>query len=360
MKHLILCPIFICQIWLGYGGTWTVSNNPAIPAQFTSIPAAIASAASGDTILVSGSPTSYSGSITINKAISIIGAGYNPNLGLTTSLNLLIVSRSNVFLSGFKVNQIRLTGQNAPANLIENVTITRCDVALLIVQGLTNNSGSSAVLKRFTVRNNLLEDVTLSGNYSNRYTTLDSVWISNNIFTQFGRIGGANALTGTDKLIVEHNLFIGGNVPNKSVFGDYFFQNYLDNAVIKDNIFYASDPQGCQNCLYFNNLTFQNGANDTLPAPAGNNNIYSQNPLFGNFPVNGASFNYQFDFSLLPNSPAINAASDGTNIGISGGGQPFEIGAPPALPKITDLTLFHTAIPENGSLQIEFKAINQP
>jgi hypothetical protein len=54
---------------------WTVSNNPNMPAQFSSVQTAIDSAAAGDTIFVYNSPNQY-GSVNVTKKLHIIGAGY--------------------------------------------------------------------------------------------------------------------------------------------------------------------------------------------------------------------------------------------------------------------------------------------
>ena len=78
MKTLVLLFIACFVYSMSYADIITVSNNPDSPGQYTSLPAAIAAASVGDTILVSGSPTNY-GSITINKKLTLFGSGYDPN-----------------------------------------------------------------------------------------------------------------------------------------------------------------------------------------------------------------------------------------------------------------------------------------
>jgi len=63
--------------------TWTVSNNPNKPAQFTSAQAAADSSAAGDTLLISGSTTSY-GNLDIEKQLHLIGEGWGPSVDIPT------------------------------------------------------------------------------------------------------------------------------------------------------------------------------------------------------------------------------------------------------------------------------------
>lgn len=61
---------------------WRVNNNPSIVADFTTLQAAHDGAASGDTLHLEASPTSY-GNLTLTKKLIILGTGYyldeNPN-----------------------------------------------------------------------------------------------------------------------------------------------------------------------------------------------------------------------------------------------------------------------------------------
>lgn len=54
---------------------WRVNNNPGVAADFTDLAAAHAGAASGDTIHLEGSPTSY-GNVTFTKKLVVLGPGY--------------------------------------------------------------------------------------------------------------------------------------------------------------------------------------------------------------------------------------------------------------------------------------------
>ena len=73
----------------------TVSNNPAIPAQYTNLQEAIDNADVGDTIFVHQSSTNY-GNIVVNKKITLLGQGRNTIL-------------SSIFLSSVEGNQANNT-----------------------------------------------------------------------------------------------------------------------------------------------------------------------------------------------------------------------------------------------------------
>jgi hypothetical protein len=73
-KTTLLAAIFALIALNSQATTWTVSNNPNSPGQFTSLQAAINNADFYDTIMVAGSATSY-GNITINKPLCWLEQG---------------------------------------------------------------------------------------------------------------------------------------------------------------------------------------------------------------------------------------------------------------------------------------------
>src|SRR5205814_159888 len=109
---------FLCCIALYAGSAWatvtTVSNNANSPGQFTDLQAAIDAASNGDTLYVHGSPTTY-GTITLNRSLTLIGTGYNPqkDLPLVASIQTLnldsvagIKGCSNSNIVGFNIQNL--------------------------------------------------------------------------------------------------------------------------------------------------------------------------------------------------------------------------------------------------------------
>ena len=67
------------------------------------------------------------------------------------------------------------------------------------------------------------------------------------------------------------------------------------------------------------------------------------------------------DWHILAGSPAHNAGTDGTDLGIYGGTQPMAnlTGASNLFPQMTLLELYNTNVPVNGNLNVRFKARKQ-
>ena len=70
-KSIILTIFLYFYINFSSASEWTVSNNPNIPAQYTSIQEAIDEAQNGDKILVHASPNFYAGFDTYDKKLEI-------------------------------------------------------------------------------------------------------------------------------------------------------------------------------------------------------------------------------------------------------------------------------------------------
>ncbi|MEM7373558.1 MAG: hypothetical protein AAF587_33345 [Bacteroidota bacterium] len=334
---------------------WSVDNNSNNPAHFTTIQAAIDSAQSGDTILVapSSNPYGFNTTITINKKIVLIGAGYDNLTGGNTILhNLEFVNESpsqgasGSYLSGLRFqynNSIvsfkpDLSGGSLASQQINDVIIERCYLLHVRYYG-----GAPGVLfKNHKLINCRIEGDINLGYSSSANINLDTILISNNLFNS-SAIRTSSSSAGQNTVFVRNNDFINNG---------YAF--YSQNIVVANNIFYSTNPgnpspvNSCPNCAFINNLTF-GYSNDTLPTPGGigSGNIIGQDPLF---------VNYSSDLTLSPGSPAINAGSDGTDIGISGGSYPFDVGAPPRIPHIQLFDVPNSAIPINGFLPFELKA----
>ena len=89
----------------------------------------------------------------------------------------------------------------------------------------------------------------------------------------------------------------------------------------------------------------------------GSNNIINQNPKFVN--AVGYDFNLNENFNLQESSPALNAGNDGKDLGIYGGSEPFpsNYSLYPTLPYVTNLNIPNKNINYNGSIIINFDAM---
>jgi hypothetical protein len=111
----------------------------------------------------------------------------------------------------------------------------------------------------------------------------------------------------------------------------------LTDAIVANNIFYGCAPiMASSQASFFernsfvNNISFGTGIDALPPTGTGIGNTGSGNkpgedPLFVNAPYNTA-YSSTMDFNLQASSPAKNAGSDGTDIGITGGAYPVTSG----------------------------------
>ena len=148
---------------------WTVSNDPNRPAQYTALQAAVDAASPNDTLLVTGSSTSYYPGATVVKPLVIFGEGIE-DIGTfpRTDLYSLTLGRFNSSLSS---SGSRVYG-------------------CYISQGLTlNASFSGATNSQQTLSNIIFERCQI------RYSYCSSQWnISNLTFRNclFSSAGGSN------------------------------------------------------------------------------------------------------------------------------------------------------------------------
>jgi hypothetical protein len=333
-----------------------VSNNPDIPAQYSDLQTAIDASADGDTILVSGSATSY-GTITIRKKLVLYGAGYNNPYGYNSKIYYLYLVRQNASIgaSGTKISgfyfeayaylQGSFSGGAASEKKLENVVIERCRI-----NHITWNQNDVTYIND-TIRNCLLQSFYMtfaSATYTN-------IIIHNNIFDNyyFSQTSGANLTS----VFFRNNVALNCNT-------NFFYSgnSRINNMVVENNIFYDSEPQGCYGCTFNNNITYL-CSNDVIPGAdnSGSGNKVGIDPQFTSYPFEGGGFSYTRDFTLKSTSPGINAGTDNSDIGMTGGLMPYTPGANPQIPQMTEVKFPDNAssVKTGGTLNVSFKAKKQ-
>ena len=310
----------------------TVDNSPGSTGDFSDLQTAIDSAETSDTLIIYGSGINY-GTVYLNSPLTLVGDGWCIS-DSTTHIEDIWLRSSDVRLFGLHFRRIWMDAAGAPGQSLEHVHIERCMVGFyfdpLTQEGflfIGLNNPAYALLHDIVVSNSLIWNSTISmwGNDCLESNFLiDTLRFENNIFstTRFNfRVGAL----GTNTLFIEHNLFLNGVVPLQ--WGGMFYSECIgdgysiSDVVISDNIFYASNPTGCTNCSYFNNLTYQNGPQDDVPETPGPN-FEGQDPMFINY--SGGEYSLTHDFAFQSGSPGIANASDGSDIGPLGGEYPME------------------------------------
>lgn len=340
MKSFFLSLIAYFVIYAAQATILTVDNNSVSAGQYTDLQTAIDAASTGDTLHIIGSLSSY-GNVTLNKRLTLIGAGYNsPNqFNLSTKINALSLGQNlpnNP--SGSKIMGCEISNMSWSFNTsYNNITIERCQMGSV---SIPSNQCTGWLLQH-----NIINFLAVGFN--------SNIVIQNNIITS--SISSSNEPT----VLISNNLFTRSN-------NSPYFSN-VSAANIANNIFYqGAGPQGCTLSTFNNNITFGT-TNDMIPYGnnIGANNLVGVDPQFNN--VGTPGFDLDDDYRYPLSSPATDAGTDGTDIGIYGSIVPFPIGgpspylmsAPPRIPQMVELNVLNSTIFQGDSITVQVRARKQ-
>jgi len=324
----------------------TVNNQSGSDADYTSISSAHGGAIDGDTIYIQPSPTSY-GSLTVTKRLVIMGAGHNPTFSLYNSkLDIIYFGNAsgNSIIKGLNISQIS-TISSAISN---NILISGCF--------LSPGSGNPIALNTGTFNNWVFEGNVIQSNDS--YTNLSGIG-SNCIFRNnyiSSSAVGLNFYNVPSGTIFDHNIitqmFSGSALSSGVASGtNVYFSNNIITTQANSN--YGAN-YSCSFCTYDNNI-FWNYSSSYAPVP-GSNNLLNIDPELNGW-YWSSTYNYNSDFNVATESPAINAATDGTDIGIYGGIFNFSpFGIDGGTPHIVDFSLESSTAPQGGTITIHLNA----
>lgn len=361
MKKITCIILFLAAICKVNGTVHTVSNDPNKPADFNSVSAALAASLPGDTLYIYGTSNDY-GNLTIDKSITLIGAGFNTRKEMFNKSNFTSIDFAAGTVSNVELNGITCIHLGLPFGVVyhySNITIRNCNL----------NSGFSSI----------------GGNGSACGSTLSNWLIENSYMGDFSVVynnscGPANPAT--SGFLVRRSIIasIGGGAMNMT-FANCSFglnagcvfarnQNCSFNNCIFNNASFDQSTNTTGN-VFNNCLTYQtsfpsagfdlnnwtNGGSGTA-----NNCIINQNPLWITPPQlqfffpNPTSFANSWDPSIPPASPAHNAGTDGTDIGLTGSATPFNFRAEPGISVVRNFQLVNATVPSNGTVTIKVTA----
>lgn len=330
--------------------TITVSNNPNSPGQYKRLDSAINAAASGDIILISGSPTDYNaagnlgGAVTINKPLTLYGQGYDPRNDQTVATTIGVIHLTPA-AAGTTISGIAIGTLYADAGT-NNITIKRCRINGFGYD-YGGNGGNGVNGNNYNLRDNIIvATILIPAGHSD-------ILIQNNII-----IGGISSGATNTNILITNNYF--ANTPI----------NTLSNALVNNNIFYhkagtattvAYVSTSVSNCTFSNNIYYNttnaNPLSIGVNGNSGTGNI-NANPVFVNLDLTSTSVTRADNFNLQTGSPGINAGTDGKNIGPEGGSLPMQYpySGAPSIPQIQSMIISNPVVPPNGTLNVNFKA----
>ena len=360
MKTLLLISFSICLYGAASGKIITVDNNEGAGADFSSLQDAVNAAEPGDTLQIHVSHLSYK-NITLNKRLTLIGPGHYPEAAAYTGATVGKIALSNgsagSVITGLRISSII----GNPNHTTNNITIENnffYDVAGSLISG-SNGSGSS---DNWVIRGNVFAHNSYCGGCrvielkEPTGSTNDNWLISNNIIYWIGNNSFFQDVNATT-LIINNTLIHTGGDENYNY--GFFSKNKNQNAIVKNNIFVATDIHldnvsiNCASCVFSNNLTYN--PNVMIADLPGTGNINNANPKFVNAP--GFTWNYNYDFRLAEDSPAKNAGTDGGDPGAYGTDFPFsKFGYPAGVPVIESFEVNNQLVTKGEDIVIKVKA----
>jgi hypothetical protein len=351
---------------------WRVNNNPSLDGDVQQAStlfdntnnATNPEAASGDSVYLEPSSSTYS-AFSVNKTnIVILGYGYflNENTGLQANINSTRVSQIQFLATstGSSVSGVTVEGFIYCTN-VSNITITRCFLQYLYINSYTAN-GTGIRMDKCYVRYQAYDAAIGAA------VTSVTVNIENCIFSDTTN----NGTTG-----VSFNNKIRGLLRNNT-FNQcsqiYCYNFYIANNIVVGNTNFGTVTESGNN-IYRNNILSHpsNSTNAFVTNTAPNSgNVFAQNMglVFVGTPNNtyvaGSVYNDRIDktgstlegrFDLKAGSPALAAGESGTTFGgatvtapacgSTGATDPYRKGGFPAIPRIYSLTV--PAIVPNGA-----------
>jgi hypothetical protein len=296
----------------------------------------------GDTVYFPGA--SYGiGTWSIDKRITIFGAGHYPDSTLATGTTYLDghirlkTGADNTFIQGLYLTGTIYLGSDASNQVVNNFTLSRCNIDELLL---------SYIGAGVTTSNNIVirENVIRSGCYGGFAT---GVLMANNFLHQNVRYY-SNTLFKNN--IIVGNYCSGGplySINNSSFQNNVFVIGYYNCG---GNYFLDGSTNDFQNNAFNIEVNFPYGIN------TGSGNWNNINPVAFFVNYNSNTFSYTQDFHLQ--APATYVGTDATQIGLYGSASPYKEGAVPINPHIQAKTIA-PATNTSGELNINIKVAAQ-
>lgn len=285
---------------------------------------AYVAAVPGDTLYLPGGPIPTPP--TINKRLTIIGAGHYPDS--TTATQKTVIGNISIqqdadklFLEGIELGAIAISLNHK----VDSMIITKCKFTSINFQGSTSPG-----------LGNVIKNCVITGDAS--FGNTNGLLLSNNIIE--GRISYANNAG------ISNNILLFNSAGNYSI-------NYFNQCFINNNIIFKALAVNIYGNSSLN--TFSNNVFVVLPPVETNTFINSYTELnISSLFVNqtGNLFNYAHDYHLVNQDTYL--GNDGTEVGIYGGLYPYKEGAVPQNPHIQFKNI-GTQTNTNGELNIQFK-----
>lgn len=340
MKKQILMLVIVAFATCAFAQTKNVIFTlGATSTAYTDLPSAIAAAGNGATIYVPGVIHTLSSNITVSKQLHFRGDGFNP-LTLASGLAPVISGSKLIFTRGahyssfeglYFDNQIELKHTTADTTGYFYLTFNRCKFDQTII-----SSGGSALIGNICLYMN--ECVVDGLEFSSG--TVESVAINNSVITN-------SHFYSINQGYIKNSVFLSGiGLQGAGVYADA-----TNNFTITNSIFYGgASTTGTNNII--TNCLLKTGQSIDLDISSSNIQFQDWNLIFVN--AADALFGYNDNYHLLPGCLGIGAGTDGTDMGIYGGGTPWKENSIPASPNVYNKSV-DTRNNSEGKIDVMYK-----
>jgi hypothetical protein len=350
----------ISTVYLIYGSVtlscqtyrYVSNTGMAAPQHYLTLQTALDSSQSGDIILLAPSPNTYAGAgITINKKVTIIGAGFritqNPQLGISSILHETKIGAISINTAGEGAKIIGCRISSINATNVKKIEIDKCEIEVRIQ---FQNVDSSNIIGCYFTGNNL--NVGILNDYRSNHLGISDnstiIAVLNNLFPNASpNTIGCTAAQCFDNVYVSNN--------SNAIFENNLFTDVVnaDNSIFVNNIFLSTSDN-------LNSPSSSSSASNNIFAvnetSYGTGNIinYGQNNICVGFPTQGS---YTFDnrFALTPTSVAKSYGINGEDCGVFDGTNNYKLSGIPKRPIIHEFSIPDVS-PTNGQLNIILKA----
>ncbi|MEO7445058.1 MAG: hypothetical protein ABIT96_01040 [Ferruginibacter sp.] len=328
---------------------WRVNNNAGVNANFTSLPAAVASplVMSGDTLHIESSASIYAGGVNIflNKRLIILGTGYfltqnpktqaNPNPSTLHGASsprgyiFLDAAASGTVLMGLDIGELRIA---AASNLV--IARNNIKAIRLNANAAPGVSDNILIYGNYIYRgDNTIDQSGINFYFGQQDVTYTNFRVENNIIIER----------------VEIPFITSGQILNNYI-GPFFSAT---NCLIKNNYMTYGGAVGSnifQYNIFSNNNAAITGFNGNLVAASSSVFI-------------GTSIGQDAGFKLSGGSPAIGAGRDAANnpidIGPFGGPSPYVLSGMPPIPSIYALSVPQNVPSGTSSMSVTLSTISR-
>lgn len=314
-----------------FATVWRVNNNPVVNANFNSISSALSSSsvAINDTVYVEGSAQNY-GSLTVNKNVVLIGAGYFLTDNDTTQAfaQSSVVTSMSITAAGARIFGFQINGQvSFGAN---DIVFERNRINQTSTGG--NAISISSSRNNITIRNNWIQRP-ITSNCCNGGWAIDMSTGSTNIYI-IGNIikAGIKANSGTWNPSSTGAINMASNatavLTNNVILGHMNLFNAIFNNNIQLNGTYSST----------NMIQVAHNLGQSTQFGTSNGNLSNVN-MATVFTYGPGGEDVDNHYQLLAGSPALGAGVSGVDAGAFGGDFPYYLSGIPAIPAVFEATI---------------------